>query len=69
MNIHPSITLERVLDALERHRTVLDDPGFCAACGVDVDGIEQDAHGYQCDACGSHAVHGAGELLIMMTTS
>lgn len=64
MKMHESITAERVMDAVERHMTTLDDPGFCISCGADVDGIEPDARRYPCEVCGNHAVYGAEELLL-----
>jgi len=66
MLIHPSITLERVIDAVERQHTTLDDPGFCVHCGADAEGVEPDARNYTCEACGKPGVYGADELLIMM---
>jgi hypothetical protein len=64
--IHKSITLDRVMSAVERQQTDLDDPGFCIACGEDADGCEPDAREYECESCGEHAVYGAEELLMMM---
>ena len=66
MKMHPSITEERILEACERHRTSLDDPGFCLACGNEQGGCEPDARRYECEACGERAVYGAEELLIEM---
>lgn len=66
MKIHPSITLERVVDAVERQMFGLDDPGLCVACGEEVDGVEPDARGYPCESCGEPAVYGASELLLEM---
>jgi hypothetical protein len=67
MKIHPSITVDRVADAVERRLTSLDsNPGFCTACGDDVEGVKLDARKYKCEACGKRAVYGADELLIMM---
>jgi hypothetical protein len=34
-DVHPSITPERIIDAVERCMTTLDDPGFCLHCGTD----------------------------------
>lgn len=62
--VHPSITLARIMQACERHRMTLDDPGLCLACGNEQDGCEPDARRYQCDACGERAVYGAEELLL-----
>ena len=66
MYIHPSVTAERVLDAVRRGRQRLDNPGFCIQCGDEVDGVEPDASRYGCEACGEPGVYGAEELLIMM---
>lgn len=64
MRIHASITLERVLDAVERQETALDNPGFCLACGTEREGCEPDACGYECDHCGERKVFGASEILL-----
>ena len=63
-NIHPSITAERVAQAVEREITTLDNPGFCLACGNESEGYEPDAEQYTCDNCGANAVYGAAEILI-----
>jgi len=63
MKLHPSITSDRVIDAVERYNDSLDNPGFCIACGVDVEGVEPDARKYECECCGAKAVYGAEELL------
>jgi hypothetical protein len=54
-HIHPSITAERVLDAVEGALTSLDDPGFCLACGARAEGCEPDARQYECESCGAAA--------------
>lgn len=61
---HPSITDEVVQAAVERRRTVLEDPGFCIVCGTEHNGIEPDAQHYRCEACGTDQVFGAEELLM-----
>jgi hypothetical protein len=66
LKLHPSITTNRVVEAVERRMTTLDDPGFCIACGNEQGGCEPDARRYKCEACGEHAVYGADELLLMM---
>jgi hypothetical protein len=38
--------------------------GFCLACGALHDGIEPDAHGYECDECGKPRVMGCEEILL-----
>jgi hypothetical protein len=68
-HIHPSITAERVADAVERECTTLDNPsrrrpGSCLACGVEADGCEPDAEQYTCESCGEPAVYGAPEILV-----
>ena len=66
MKIHPSVTLDKVMAAIERQNTNLDNPGFCTACGNEQDGCEPDARNYECEVCEEPAVFGASELLIMM---
>lgn len=63
MKMHESITAERVVDAVERQFSTLEDPGFCVACGEDADGCEPDAREYPCRACGERKVYGAEWLL------
>lgn len=66
MKLHPSITSERVAEAVERQQTTLDNPGFCVACGEDAEECEPDAERYECESCGKRAVYGAEELLLMV---
>jgi len=61
---HKSITLAKIVDAVERSNTSLDNPGFCLACGAEIDGVEPDAENYECENCGSWQVFGAEELLL-----
>lgn len=63
MKIHPSLTLDVVMDAVERQNTTTDNPGFCIACGAENEGAEPDARGNECEACGTPRVYGAEELL------
>jgi hypothetical protein len=63
-HIHPSVTTERVAEAVERELTALDHSGFCLACGAEADGCEPDAEQYLCESCGEAAVYGAAEILI-----
>lgn len=60
--VHPSITLERVLAAVEMD----DNLGFCLACGTDVTSIEPDARRRKCECCGELSVYGAEELLLVL---
>lgn len=64
MTRHKSITEDRIMDAVERRNTTLDNPGFCLACGNEQDGCEPDAREYECEACGEHEVYGAEELMM-----
>jgi hypothetical protein len=64
MTWHKSITKRRVMDACERYRMTLDNPGLCLACGNEQGGCEPDARNYECEACGERQVFGAEELLL-----
>ena len=66
MKLHPSLTVDRIVDAVERSNTTLDNPGFCIACGQENEGCEPDARKAACDFCGEKAVYGAEELLIRL---
>ena len=66
MHIHKSITPDRVMDAITRAFTSLDNPGFCVKCGEDAEGVEPDAREYTCSICGEKGVYGAEELLFHM---
>jgi hypothetical protein len=56
------ITLEQITEAIESGEYL----GFCLACGFEQDGVEPDARGYDCEACGEPRVYGAEELLMMI---
>ena len=64
MKAHKSVTLRRIMQACERYRMTLDNPGLCVACGNEQDGCEPDARRYTCEACGESEVYGAEELLL-----
>ena len=66
MKMHPSVTLERVTEAVERQHGSLDNPGFCVKCGGDAEGVEPDARKYGCESCGESGVYGAEELLMVL---
>jgi len=65
MTMHKSITVDRIMDAVESAMTSLENPGFCIACGDDAYGCEPDAREYICESCGAPAVYGAEELMMM----
>ena len=64
IEMHASITAERIGEAVERELTSLDNPGFCINCGEEAMGCEPDARQYECESCGVRAVYGAQELLL-----
>lgn len=59
MKIHPSITFERIEEALSSD----DCMGFCVHCGEEAFNVEPDARRYECECCGKNGVFGAEELL------
>lgn len=65
MKIHPSITQDRIVEAVERRMSSLDNPGFCIECGEDAEYCEPDARRYRCEYCEARGVYGAEELLLM----
>ena len=62
MRLHPSITADRVMNAVSNDR----DLGFCIYCGADRYGVEPDARRYHCESCGRKGVYGAEELAFEM---
>ena len=65
MKAHPNVTRNAVMDAVDRQRNSLDNPGFCTECGHEADACEPDAQAIECEACGENSVYGAEELLFM----
>jgi len=63
MKLHKSITMDRVLEAVESQMFGLENPGFCIACGDEASGCEPDAERYECESCGKKSVYGAEALL------
>lgn len=61
------ISLDRIMVALEEAEGSLSNPGFCTACGDEVEDVEPDAREVECEVCGEFKVYGADELLLMMT--
>jgi hypothetical protein len=64
--VHRNVTEQAIIEACERRRTTLDNPGFCILCGVEAEGVEPDAQGYTCESCGGPFVYGAEELLMCL---
>ena len=54
-----TFSLENVTAAME------DNGGFCTNCGAEAYGVEPDACGYKCEACGALDVYGAEEIILM----
>jgi hypothetical protein len=61
---HPTVSEERIVDAVERYATTLDNPGFCLSCGAEQGGCEPDMRRGKCEHCNERQVYGAEELLI-----
>ena len=62
MKLHKSVTIERILDAVENDEMI----GICANCGLDYESyLEPDARNIECGECGESEVYGAEELLLM----
>ncbi len=54
------VSLRQIMAAVEDDNMT----GFCKACGAEQMGVEPDASGYPCDACGENTVSGAEQLLL-----
>lgn len=66
LQMHESITLERIQPLAESQMFGLENPGVCLACGEERDGCEPDAEGYECYECGAMKVMGASELMMIL---
>jgi len=64
--IHPSITITRIMAALEDAASSTENPGFCFACGEDASGCEPDMRHGECECCDATQVFGAEEALIIL---
>lgn len=64
---HKSLTVARIVAAVEESMSDCTNPGFCIYCGEEADGCEPDARQYECDSCGRNGVYGAEELLMMVS--
>ena len=52
--------------ALEILELGYDNRGVCLKCGEEQYGVEPDAEGYQCEACGAMEVAGAEQIILLM---
>jgi len=59
------LNADEILDAVQESQTGLGNPGFCLACGEQVEGFEPDARKCECECCGKMEVYGAEELMMM----
>ena len=66
VRVHPKVTDEAIMAAVEGGQTGLDNPGFCIMCGTEAEGVEPDARRYRCEACGAECVYGAEELMLTL---
>lgn len=66
MKLHKSITIERVTSAVRESMFDLSNPGFCIACGENVEGTEPDMSRGRCPYCSAFKVYGAEELLMYL---
>jgi hypothetical protein len=62
--IHHSLTLNRVLAAVEESAFGLTDTGLCIKCGAELLHCEPDAEQYRCEECDSRSVYGAEQILL-----
>lgn len=65
MKLPAGLTTKKIEAAARRNQRTLDDVGFCLGCGAEAHGVEPDARGYECEACGEPRVYGAEELVLM----
>ena len=63
-NAHSSITLDRVMDAVQEDNN----SGFCLGCGEEQLQCEPDMRKGKCESCGESKVYGAEELLFHIAT-
>ena len=61
MKLH---SIEVLLEAAEENEQTCSSIGFCIACGERADGVEPDAEGYECEACGKDQVFGVEEMIL-----
>lgn len=65
VNVHASITADRLVHVLDHALVNNEDPGLCVNCGAETGGVEPDARAYKCTVCDYFGVYGAEELLFL----
>jgi hypothetical protein len=66
MEIHSSLSFDRVFSAAQDSMFGMGTTGFCLACGSDQEGCEPDMKNGKCEACEERKIMGAEDLLIML---
>jgi hypothetical protein len=59
--INSSITFERITAIIATG----DNRGLCITCAEEIDGVEPDSRGLECETCGTPTVFGAEEVLLI----
>lgn len=62
MKTHKSVTLERIINAVEEDDCI----GICIACGNEQGCCEPDMRKGKCETCGKDKVYAAEELMMMV---
>jgi hypothetical protein len=65
VKIHPSITEDRIMAAVDDHLLGNSNTGFCIKCGADHMECKPNAEKYHCEVCKTCNVYGAEQLMIM----
>lgn len=65
VEVHPSVTMERLTAMCMRELSSRDLPGVCLACGAEHDPVDQDAMNDQCDVCETRSVYGAQQAMLL----
>jgi DNA-directed RNA polymerase subunit RPC12/RpoP len=64
MELHPSISEERIEEEARRSLFEEDQRGVCVACGEDAYEVEPDAEKRRCEYCGARGVYGWEQILL-----
>lgn len=63
IEVHASVTRDRIYEAFEDPLFGTDKPGICLSCGADATGCEPDASQHECEGCGRHTVYRAEYIM------